>query len=113
MPYVVFTDPQVGRVGLTEAEARARGLKFRIAKLPICDTARGVETGEGKGFLKALVGEDDQILGGAFIARDGGELIATLQIAMQGRLTYPLLRDAVLAHPTQTEAFNRLFNEWQ
>ena len=111
VPYCVFTDPQIGRVGLNECEARERGLNFRVGKLAVCDTARGVESGEDRGFLKVLVGDDDRILGGAFIARDGGELIATLQTAMMGGLKFQDLRDGIWAHPTQIESLNRVFGE--
>ena len=109
VPYVVFTDPQLGRIGLNECEAREQGLKYRVAKIDIDQTARGIESGQGRGFLKALVGEDDQILGGAFLCYEGGEIIAALQIAMLGGLPYTVLRDGIFAHPTQVESLNNLF----
>ena len=104
VPYVVFTDPQLGRIGLTESEAREKGLKYRVAKIDIDQTARGLENGQSRGFLKALVGDDDQILGGAFLCYEGGEIIAALQIAMMGGLPYTALRDGIFAHPTQVES---------
>ena len=110
VPWVVFTDPQLGRIGLSEKAAREQKIAFRVAKLPVCDTARGLESGEDKGFLKVLVSDDDQIVGGAFLARDGGELIATLQVAMMGKMPFQTLRDAIFAHPTQTESLNRVLN---
>jgi pyruvate/2-oxoglutarate dehydrogenase complex dihydrolipoamide dehydrogenase (E3) component len=110
VPYVVYTDPQLGRVGLSENEAKEKGLNYEVEVLPICDTARGIESGEETGFLQAIVEkETGEILGGAFLARDGGELISLLQTAMMGHLKAHDLRDAVFAHPTQSEALNRLF----
>jgi pyruvate/2-oxoglutarate dehydrogenase complex dihydrolipoamide dehydrogenase (E3) component len=110
VPYCVFTDPQLGRIGLTEAEALEAGHHIRIAKLPIKDTARGLESGESKGFLKAIVeAETGQILGGSFLCRDGGEVIAVLQVAMQAKLPYTTLRDGIFAHPTFAESLNNLF----
>ena len=109
VPYVVFTDPQLGRIGLNECEAREKNLKYRVAKINIDQTARGIEIGQKRGFLKALVGADDQILGGAFLCFEGGEIIAALQIAMMGKLPYTVLRDGIFAHPTQIESLNNLF----
>ena len=109
VPYVVFTDPQLGRIGLSESEAKEKGLKYRVAKIKISETARGIENGQSRGFLKALVGEDDQILGGAFLCYEGGEILAALQIAMLGKLPYTALRDGVFAHPTQVESLNNMF----
>jgi pyruvate/2-oxoglutarate dehydrogenase complex dihydrolipoamide dehydrogenase (E3) component len=110
IPYTVFTDPQLGRVGLTEAEARQQGRAVRIAKLPMSDVARAVEVGETRGFLKAVIdAESDQILGFAALALEGGEIMAAAQIAMMGKLPYTALRDGVFAHPTLAESFNNLF----
>lgn len=109
VPYVVFTDPQLGRIGMNECEAREKGLNYRVAKIAISDTARGIENGQSRGFLKALVGDDDQILGGAFLCYEGGEIMAALQIAMLGHLSYTALRDGIFAHPTQVESLNNLF----
>ena len=110
IPYVVFTDPQLGRVGMTEKSARKAGYKIRVAKLPLSETARALETGETKGFLKAIVDDDnDQILGGAILSAEGGEVMAVLQMAMQAKLPYTALRDGIFAHPTQVESFNNLF----
>jgi len=110
VPYVVFTDPQLGRVGLTEKAARKAGFNIRVAKIPLDETARALETGETKGFLKAIVNDDnDQILGAAILSAEGGEIMATLQMAMQAKLPYTVLRDGIFAHPTQVESFNNLF----
>jgi len=110
LPYTVFTDPQLGRVGLSEREAEAAELRFRIAKLAMSDTARGIETGEDRGFLKALVDEESgQILGAACLARDGGEVMTVIQVAMMNRMPYTALRDGMFAHPSLAEALNNLF----
>ena len=109
VPYVVFTDPQLGRIGMSECEAREQSLNYRVAKIAINDTARGIESGQTRGFLKALVGEDDKILGGAIFCYEGGEILAALQIAMLGKLPYTALRDGIFAHPTQVESLNNLF----
>ena len=110
VPYTVFTDPQLGRVGLTEAEAKAQGKKIQIAKIPMSEVARAMETDETRGFMKAIVDADTkQILGAAILGVDGGEVMAVLEVAMMGRLPYTALRDAVLAHPTLAESLNNLF----
>ena len=110
VPYTVFTDPQLGRVGLTEAEARAQGKSVQVAKLPMHEVARAIETDETRGFMKAIVDTDTkQILGAAVLGVDGGEVMAVLEVAMLGKLPYTALRDAVLAHPTLAESLNNLF----
>ena len=110
VPYAVFTDPQLGRIGMNEDEAKKQNLKFRVARLPLCETARGIEASETRGFWKVLVEcETNRILGGAFLSLEGGEMAAVLQIAMMGNLPYTALRDATLSHPTLAESFNNLF----
>lgn len=110
VPYTMFTDPQLGRVGLTEAEANAQGHSIQIAKIPMTEVARAIETDETRGFMKAIVDADTkQILGAAILAVDGGEVMAVLEVAMLGKLPYTALRDAVLAHPTLAESLNNLF----
>ena len=110
VPYTVFTDPQLGRVGLTETEAKKTGKKIQVAKLPMTEVARALETDETRGFMKAVVeDETKQILGAAILGVDGGEVMAVLEVAMLGKLPYPVLRDAVLAHPTLAESLNNLF----
>ena len=106
---MVFTDPQLGRIGMNQCEARDAGLKYRVAKIDVDQTARGLENGQSRGFLQALVGEDDQILGAAIFCYEGGEIMAALQIAMLGGLPYTALRDGIFAHPTQVESLNNLF----
>jgi len=110
VPYTVFIDPQLGRVGLTETEARKRGLKIRVASMPMTYVARALEVDESRGFMKVVVdAEHGQILGCAVLGLEGGEMMATIQVAMMGKLPYQTLRDATFAHPTLAESFNNLF----
>ena len=110
VPYTVFTDPQLGRVGLSETEARKRGRTVRVATMPMGVVARAIEVGETRGFLKAVVdAENDQILGFAALGLEGGETMAAVQIAMMGKLPYTALRDGIFAHPTLAESLNTLF----
>ena len=110
VPNTVFIDPQLGRIGLSETEARAEGRSIRVAKMPMSYVARALEMDEPRGFLKAVVDADTGlILGAAVLGIEGGEVMAALQLAMMGRLPYTVLRDAVFAHPTLAEAFNNLF----
>jgi len=110
VPYTVFIDPQLGRIGLTEQEARAQNRSIRVAKMPMNYVARALEVDESRGFMKAVVDPaTNQILGAAILGLEGGELMAQIQIAMMGKLPYTALRDAVFAHPTLAESFNNLF----
>jgi len=110
VPNTVFIDPQLGRIGLSETEARAEGRSIRVAKMPMSYVARALEMDEPRGFLKAVVDADTGlILGAAVLGIEGGEVMAALQLAMMGRLPYTVLRDAVFAHPTLAESFNNLF----
>ncbi len=110
VPYTIFMDPQLGRVGLTEREARAQGRSIRVAKLPMSHVARALEFDETRGFMKAVVdAETDQILGCAILGLEGGEIMAVLQMAMMGNVPYTRIRDGVFAHPTLAESLNNLF----
>jgi pyruvate/2-oxoglutarate dehydrogenase complex dihydrolipoamide dehydrogenase (E3) component len=110
VPYTVFIDPQLGRVGMTEAEARKAGRKIKVAKLPMTEVARALETDETRGFMKAVVDAGtEQILGCSILGIDGGEIMGALQIAMMGKLRYSQIRDAIFAHPTLVESLNNLF----
>ena len=110
VPYTVYTDPQLGRIGLTEQEARALGHSIRVAKIPMTWVARAVETAESHGFIKAVVDtETRQILGAAVLAVEGGEIMSMLQIAMMGKLPYTALEDGIFAHPAFAEGLNTLF----
>jgi pyruvate/2-oxoglutarate dehydrogenase complex dihydrolipoamide dehydrogenase (E3) component len=111
VPYTVYIDPQLGRIGQSEEEARASGRPIQVAKMPMKSVARALEVDESRGFLKAIVdAETQQILGAAILGIEGGELMSMLEIAMFGRLPYTVLRDAVFAHPTLAESFNNLFS---
>lgn len=111
VPYTVFIDPQLGRVGLSETEARAQGRNIKVAKMPMSYVARALEVDEPRGFMKAVVdAESGQILGCAVLGIEGGEIMSQLQIAMMGKLPYTVLRDAVFAHPTLAESLNNLFS---
>jgi pyruvate/2-oxoglutarate dehydrogenase complex dihydrolipoamide dehydrogenase (E3) component len=110
VPYTVFIDPQLGRVGLTEAEARAKGRNIKVAKMPMNNVARALETDEPRGFMKAIIdAESNQILGCAILGIEGGEIMSAIEIAMMGKLPYTALRDGVFAHPTLMESLNNLF----
>jgi pyruvate/2-oxoglutarate dehydrogenase complex dihydrolipoamide dehydrogenase (E3) component len=110
VPYTVFIDPQLGRVGITETEARSQGLHTRVVKLPMSRVARAIELSETRGFIKAVVDvETKQILGCAVLGIEGGELTAMFEIAMMAQLPYTTLKEAIFAHPTLAESFNNLF----
>src|SRR5690606_11358568 len=105
IPYCLFIDPELGRVGLTEREAEEMGLDFSVAKMKTSFIARAVEVGETGGFIKAIIDNGTKkILGTAIISPNGGELMSLLQVAMMGGLTYDQLRDTMFAHPTYAEA---------
>jgi pyruvate/2-oxoglutarate dehydrogenase complex dihydrolipoamide dehydrogenase (E3) component len=113
VPYTVYIDPQLGRVGLSEADARAQQKKVRVARMPMTKVARAIETDESRGFMKAIVDAGTgQILGAAVLGVEGGELMTMLEIAMMGKLPYTALRDAVIAHPTLAESLNNLFTNF-
>lgn len=108
--YALYTDPQLGKVGLGEEEAREKGLEIRVARMPMSRVARAMEMDETRGMMKAVVeAGTGRVLGGAVLGVEGGELMSMLQIAMMGELPYTALRDAPLAHPTLAESFNNLF----
>jgi pyruvate/2-oxoglutarate dehydrogenase complex dihydrolipoamide dehydrogenase (E3) component len=110
VPYTVFIDPQLGRVGLSEAEAREQGRDVRVASIPMSYVPRALEIDESRGMMKAVIdGETSEILGCAILGVEGGEIMAMIQIAMMGKLPYTALRDGVFAHPTLAESLNKLF----
>jgi pyruvate/2-oxoglutarate dehydrogenase complex dihydrolipoamide dehydrogenase (E3) component len=110
VPYTVFMDPQLGRVGITEQQAKASGRKIRVARMPMTSVARAIEVDETRGLMKAIVDPDtEEILGAAVLGIEGGEVMAAFQVAMMGHLKYTALRDGVFAHPTLTESINNLF----
>jgi len=110
VPYTVFIDPQLGRIGLSETDARAQGRDIKVAKMPMNYVARALEVDESRGFMKAVVDAGTgQILGAAILGIEGGEIMAMLEVAMMGKVPYTVLRDAVFAHPTLAESLNNLF----
>ena len=111
VPYTVFIDPQLGRVGLSETDARKSGRTIKVAKMPMNYVARALEVDESRGFMKAIVDADTgHILGCAILGIEGGEIMAMLEIAIMGKLSYTVLRDAIFAHPTLAESLNNLFS---
>jgi pyruvate/2-oxoglutarate dehydrogenase complex dihydrolipoamide dehydrogenase (E3) component len=107
----MFTDPPFARVGLSESEARSRGVAVRVAKLPTSAVLRTRTIDEPQGFMKALVGAgDDRILGFAMIGAEAGEVAAAVQTAILAGLPYTGLRDAILTHPTMAEGLGPLFS---
>jgi pyruvate/2-oxoglutarate dehydrogenase complex dihydrolipoamide dehydrogenase (E3) component len=110
VPYTVFIDPQLGRVGMTETEARASGRKIRVAKMAMTSVARALEIDESRGFMKAIVdAETNQIVGAMVLSVEGGEVMSQIEVAMMGKLPFMALRDGVFAHPLWSEALNNLF----
>jgi pyruvate/2-oxoglutarate dehydrogenase complex dihydrolipoamide dehydrogenase (E3) component len=110
IPYVVFTDPPLARVGLSESEAKRQGVRVRVARLPMNNVLRTEATGETQGFMKALVAaDDDRIVGFAMIGSEAGEVMAAIQTAMLANLPYQTLRDAVITHLTMAEGLGPLF----
>jgi len=110
VPYCMFTDPQLGRVGITETEAQEQGLDYKVAKIPMKNVARAIETAETRGFMKAIVDrKTKQILGATVIGEEGGEVMSVLQMAMMGGITYEQIRYTIFAHPLYAESLNNLF----
>jgi pyruvate/2-oxoglutarate dehydrogenase complex dihydrolipoamide dehydrogenase (E3) component len=111
VPYCMFTEPPLARVGLSEGEAQHKSVTVRVARLPMSGVRRTATTGETQGFMKVLVGgNDDRILGFTMIGAEAGEVMAAVQTAMLADLPFPRLRDAILAHPTMAEGLDALFS---
>jgi pyruvate/2-oxoglutarate dehydrogenase complex dihydrolipoamide dehydrogenase (E3) component len=109
VPYCMFTDPPLARVGLSEGDAQRQGIIVRVAKLPMSSVLRTEATDETQGFMKVVVsGEDERILGFSMIGSQADEVMAAMQIAILANLPYPKLRDAVVAHPTIAEGLGLL-----
>ncbi|MFJ2196570.1 mercuric reductase [Streptomyces violaceusniger] len=110
VPYTVFIDPQLGRVGMTERQAAEQSRAVRVAKLPMSAVIRALETGETRGFMKAVIDADtQQILGAAVLGTEGGEIMTIIQVAMLGELPYTAMANAVFTHPLLAEGLNSLF----
>lgn len=110
VPFVMFTDPELARVGLSEREAKAKGVPYRLFKISMASVLRTRTLSETRGFMKALVGQDDRILGFTVFGVDGGEVMSAIQLAMIGGLSYTAVRDGILAHPTLMEGLIVLFS---
>src|SRR5262245_4398922 len=109
IPYCLFTDPELAHVGLTESEARARGMPYRLARMPMARVLRAHTLSETRGFMKALIGADDRILGFTAFGAEASEAMAVVQTAILGGLPYTALRDAIFTHPTTAEGLIGLF----
>ena len=111
VPFCMFTDPELARIGLSETEAKAQGIAYRLAKVPMVAVLRTRTLSETRGFMKALIDtESDRILGFTVFGVDAGEIMASVQIAMIARLPYSALREAILTHPTLLEGLIPLFS---
>ena len=109
VPYTVFIDPQLGRVGISETEARSLGRMVLVAKMPMSHVARALELDESRGFMKAIVdAKTDELLGATVLGVEGGELMAVLEMAMMGKVSCKALREGIFAHPTLAESLNNL-----
>jgi pyruvate/2-oxoglutarate dehydrogenase complex dihydrolipoamide dehydrogenase (E3) component len=109
VPDCMFIDPPLARVGMSERDAHDAGVPVRVAKLSMRAVLRTRTTSADAGFMKALVGADDRIVGFTMIGSDAGEVLAVVQVAMMAQLPYTMIRDAILTHPTMAEGLNTLF----
>jgi len=110
IPYCLFTDPELAHIGLSETEAKAKGVPYRIVRLPMSMVFRMLTLSEPRGFMKALIGADDRILGFTAFGAEASEQMAVVQTAMLGGLPYTALRDAIFTHPTAAEGLIGLFS---
>jgi len=109
LPYCVFTDPALGRIGLSETQAKDHGVPYRVSITPVKKISRAQQTGDDLGFWKMLVGPNDRIIGAAIIGPEAGEIMTIVQVAMAGRLRYQELAEMVIAHPVWAEGLNVAF----
>jgi pyruvate/2-oxoglutarate dehydrogenase complex dihydrolipoamide dehydrogenase (E3) component len=111
VPFCLFTDPELARVGLSEREAHERGVAYRLVKIPLQAVLRAGTLSETRGFLKAIIEKvGDRILGFTAFGVEAGEIMAAVQVAMAAGLPYTALRDMVLTHPTMAEGLGELFS---
>ncbi len=113
VPFCLYTDPEFARIGLSEREARERGIEYRLAKIPLAMVLRAQSLVETRGFMKALIGKDDRILGFTGFCTEAGEIMGAVQVAMIAGLPYTALRDAIFTHPTMVEGLIPLFSSVQ
>jgi pyruvate/2-oxoglutarate dehydrogenase complex dihydrolipoamide dehydrogenase (E3) component len=110
VPYTMFTDPPLARIGLDETQARTSGRDVLVFRLPMTRVARAIETDETRGMIKAVVdAQTGLLLGATVLGIEGGEVMSVLQMAMIGGVTHDRIREAVFAHPTLSESLNNLF----
>jgi pyruvate/2-oxoglutarate dehydrogenase complex dihydrolipoamide dehydrogenase (E3) component len=110
IPYCLFTDPELAHVGASEAELKAKNVSYRIARLPMAFVLRSRTLSQTRGFVKAMIGADDRILGFTAFGAEASEMMAVVQTAMLGKMPYTALRDAIFTHPTMAEGLNSLFS---
>jgi pyruvate/2-oxoglutarate dehydrogenase complex dihydrolipoamide dehydrogenase (E3) component len=104
VPFCMFTDPELARVGRNESEARRDGIEYRMATMPMADVLRTRTVSEPRGFMKMLIAKDsDEILGFTAFGAEASELMAAVQTAIAGRMPFTMLRDAIFTHPTISE----------
>src|SRR5262249_416660 len=109
IPFCMFTDPELARVGKNEVEARRDGTEYRLAKMPMAEVLRTRTVSEPRGFMKVLVAKNSgEILGFTAFGFEASELMAAMQTAILGHVPYTVLRDAILTHPTMTEGLSQL-----
>lgn len=111
LPYCVFTDPALARIGLSEAQAEAKKTPYRVSITPVKNISRAQQTGDNVGFWKLLVGADDRLIGAAIVGPEAGEIMTIIQVAMAGRLRYQDLAEMVIAHPIWAEGLNVAFRD--
>jgi dihydrolipoamide dehydrogenase len=114
VPYTVFIDPQLGRVGINESQAKEKGIEYAVARMNMSHVARAFEVSKTKGVMKIIVDKKtEKILGCSILGIDGGELMSMIQIAMMGNLKYTDLKEAIFTHPTLAESLNNVFSSLQ
>ena len=109
IPFCLFTDPELARVGMNESTAKAKNVSYRIAQIPMSLVLRARTLSQTRGFVKALIGADDRILGFTAFGAEASEMMAVVQTAMLGGMPYTALRDAIFTHPTAAEGLIALF----
>jgi len=110
VPYTLFTDPELGRIGITQTQADQQGLDYCMAQIPATEIPRAITSGETEGLLKVVIDNPTkQILGCSLLCHNAGEILAVIQMAMIGNLTYETVRDTIFSHPTMAESLNVMF----
>jgi pyruvate/2-oxoglutarate dehydrogenase complex dihydrolipoamide dehydrogenase (E3) component len=109
IPYCLFTDPELAHIGLSESEAKAKNVPYRVVRVPASLVMRMRTLSQTRGFIKALIGADDRILGFTAFCAEASEMMAAVQTAILGRISYTALRDAIFTHPTAAEGLVVLF----